>query len=546
MIVQLLSVIAKRNHLLGFFGLLTLTGLLEGSLYVMLVPITEALAESSVEDAGRWITLEGALAVMFAASFLLTQQAAASTIAKTGIAIRQDLSAHVSQLPLRWFTGGRRGLFARQISYDSTHVATAAAGLVPSAILSFVAPVAAFVVSAVLDWRFAVIFAGMLGAAVLYVTKFLPQAKRVQQSFDEASNELAGRAIEFSQAQMVLRAAQQAGQSSAHQLDTAFREQRSAYRRSLRYSVIPQFVYTGIIQAGILLILLLVVYLAVKNPALIPALIAFLILVVRFVEPLSTMVSTLGALVSANISLDSIENTLHAQPLRQTASAMSQGHEIVFENVSFSYGPNRTIFTAANFTIPAGSLVAVIGESGAGKSTILRLIARFWDISAGRILIGGVDVHKIAYEDLVGQLSLATQQPYLFDGTIKDNVLSGNPEATTEQLDQAAYIARLDEIIERIPKGWQAQVGEGGNRLSGGERQRVALARALIKDAPILLLDEATAALDAKNESLVRDRLREMAKTSGRTIIMVTHHTSIANIADVKLEVKRSGTVNLA
>lgn len=543
MIFHLLSVIASRKYLLRFCALLAVTGVLEGGLYVVLVSIAEALARGSLQEALGWIALEGVLAIAFAASFLLTQQVAASTIAKTGMAIRQNLGAHALRLPLGWFMGGRRGMFARQVSYDSTHVAAAAAGMVPSAILSFVAPIAAFMISAVLDWRFAVIFAAMLGAAVWYITKLLPQAKRIQQSFDEAANELAGRAIEFSQAQMVLRAAQQAGQSSAHQLDTAFREQRRAYRDSLRHSVIPQFIYAGIIQIGILLILLLAVHLAVQNPALIPALVALLVLVVRFAEPLSNLVLTFGALVSAQISLDSIESTLHVRVLSNATGPAPQGHEIVFEGVDFSYRPNKIILHHADFAIPAGSIVAITGESGAGKSTILRLIARFWDANSGRILIGGVDVRKIANEDLVSWLSLAAQQPYLFDGTIKDNVLSGNPKATVEQLERAAYIARLDEIIERMPKGWESRVGEGGSRLSGGERQRVALARALVKDAPILLLDEATAALDAKNERLVRDRLQAFAKTSGRTIVMVTHHASIAHIADIRLEVRRSGEV---
>lgn len=543
MIFGLLSVIADRKYLLRFCILLIVTGLLEGSLYVMLVPVIEAFTRGSLQEVLRWMVFEGALAIAFAISFLLTQQVVGSTVARTGIAIRQNLGAHVLRLPLSWFTGRRRGEFARQLSYDSTHVATAAAGLVPSVILSFAAPIAALMVSVVLDWRFAVIFAAMLGVAVVYMTKILPQAKRVQQSFDETSNELAGRAIEFSQAQMVLRAAQQVGQSSAHQLDVAFAEQRSAYRKSLRYSVIPQVIYTGIIQSGVLLILLLAVYLAIKNPILTPTLIALLILVARFAEPLFSLVSTFGALVSAHISLDSIEGTLNARPLPQANGPAPQGHEIVFANVDFSYRADKPILRQANFVIPAGSVVAITGESGAGKSTILRLIARFWDATTGHILIGGVEVRIIDNKDLVERLSFAPQQPYLFDGTIKDNVLSGNPEATVEQLEHAAYVARLDEIVGRIPKGWEARVGEGGSHLSGGERQRVALARAIIKDAPILLLDEATAALDAKNERLVRDRLQTLAKTGGQTIIMVTHHAAIADVADIRLEVSRSGRV---
>ena len=410
MIFRLLSAMGSRKHLVWFCALLAVTGLFEGTLYLILVPITQALVQNSQQDMWRWVLVGLGLALAFGGCFLYTQAVAAATIAKTGLNLRQQLGKHVLRLPLSWFTGNRRGSFARQVSYDATQVAVAAAGIIPSAILSFAAPVATLVVSVVLDWRFAVIFAVMLGAAVFYIVKLLPKTKSVQQSFDVAANELAGRAIEFAQAQVLLRASRGTAEATAGTLETAFRQQRQAYRKSLRQSLLPQLVYTGIIQGGILLMLLLSVSIAAEDPTRIPALVALLILVVRFAEPLSNLVGTLGAVISAHICLDNIESTLRTPSLPQGNAEDTNGHEITFKDVDFSYRPGKPVLQRAAFTIPAGSLVAISGESGAGKSTILRLIARSWDPSAGQILIGGVDTQTMRVSRLFSRLTLAAQQ----------------------------------------------------------------------------------------------------------------------------------------
>ena len=180
--------------------------------------------------------------------------------------------------------------------------------------------------------------------------------------------------------------------------------------------------------------------------------------------------------------------------------------------------------------MPQGQRLAVVGPSGAGKSTLLQLLARFYDVDAGSVRIGGVDVRDIATDQLMSQVSIVFQDVYLFDGTIAENVRLGRRDATDDEVRAAASAARLDEVITRLPGGWQAKVGEAGTLLSGGERQRVSIARALLKNAPIVLLDEVTSALDPVNEAAVHAGIERLM--AGRTVVMVAHRMRTVRRAD--------------
>ena len=183
-----------------------------------------------------------------------------------------------------------------------------------------------------------------------------------------------------------------------------------------------------------------------------------------------------------------------------------------------------------SFEAEPGTVTAIVGPSGAGKSTVLRLAARFWDVGAGAVRVGGVDVRDMASAELMAMTSMVFQDVYLFDTTIRENLRIARPDATDGELARAARRARLDTVIEALPNGWDTRVGPGGLSLSGGERQRVAIARAFIKDAPILLLDEITSALDGENESAITEIIRELSH--GRTVMMVAHRLSTIRRAD--------------
>lgn len=175
-------------------------------------------------------------------------------------------------------------------------------------------------------------------------------------------------------------------------------------------------------------------------------------------------------------------------------------------------------------------MTALVGPSGSGKTTVSRLIARFWDVDSGAVRIGGVDVRDLDPEELMSRIAIVFQDVYLFEGTVIDNIRVGRPEATDEEVREVARLARVTEIVDRLPDGWDTNVGEGGTRLSGGERQRVSIARAILKNAPIVLLDEATASLDPENEQAVQDALS--ALTENRTLLVIAHRLPTIIAAD--------------
>jgi ATP-binding cassette subfamily B protein len=210
------------------------------------------------------------------------------------------------------------------------------------------------------------------------------------------------------------------------------------------------------------------------------------------------------------------------------------------QGVRFSYG-DHTVLDGIDLDVPAGTMLAIVGPSGAGKTTIARLVARFWDVDGGAVQVGGIDVRHMTTATLMAHVALVFQDVYLFDDTIEANVRAGRPGASAEEVRAAAHRARVDEIVQRLPDSWDTRVGEGGTALSGGERQRVSIARALLKDAPIVLLDEATAALDPLNESAVEEALAELK--ADRTTIVIGHRLSTVGAADQILVLERGRIV---
>ena len=202
-----------------------------------------------------------------------------------------------------------------------------------------------------------------------------------------------------------------------------------------------------------------------------------------------------------------------------------------FERVHFSYGPRRQpALKDVTFAIQAGQTVALVGRSGAGKTTIANLLMRFWDPDAGRIILGSDDLREFRLDDLRGEIALVSQDTFLFNSSIRENLRLANQEATDAEIEEAARLANAHEFVDAMPEGYDTLVGERGMRLSGGQRQRVSIARAMLKDAPVLILDEATSHLDAVNERQVREALRRLLK--GRTTLVIAHRLSTVRDAD--------------
>lgn len=267
---------------------------------------------------------------------------------------------------------------------------------------------------------------------------------------------------------------------------------------------------------------------------------AYLLVVSRLYDPMSQSLQNLAAMNSLQINIDRM-NEINLCPTQDGSTEFSpDGYDIVFDNVNFSYEEGETVLDGVSFTAKQGEVTALIGESGGGKSTAAKLAARFYDPSGGKITIGGEDVTKIDPETLLKAYSMVFQDVILFDNTVMENIRIGRKDATDEEVLKAARDAQCDSFVCKLPKGYDTMIGENGSYLSGGERQRISIARALLKNAPVILLDEATASLDAENETEVQRAISRLIRN--KTVIIIAHRMRTVRDAD-KLVVLSGGKV---
>ena len=234
-------------------------------------------------------------------------------------------------------------------------------------------------------------------------------------------------------------------------------------------------------------------------------------------------------------------NEILDHPIQQGSAALSnRGSDIVFRNVGFAYNTGETVLKDISFTAKQGQVTALVGPSGGGKTTVSRLAARFWDVDKGQITVGGMDVSQVDPETLLSLYSIVFQDVTLFDNTILENIRIGRKDATDEEVLAAGRLANCHQFAEALPDGWHSRIGENGCELSGGERQRISIARAFLKDAPIILLDEATASLDVENETLIQSALSRLIRN--KTVLVIAHRMRTVAGAD-KIVVLDQGTV---
>lgn len=268
---------------------------------------------------------------------------------------------------------------------------------------------------------------------------------------------------------------------------------------------------------------------------------AFLIVVSRVYDPLIAALDNLSAIILImNIQCKRMDEILSYPEQKGTQTLTNKGCDIVFDHVGFSYNSGETVLKDVSFTAKQGEVTALVGPSGGGKTTVSRLASRFWDIQKGRITVGGMDVSQTDPEALMSLYSIVFQDVTLFNNTVMENIRLGRKDATDEEVLAAARLANVDEFAEKLPDGWNTLIGENGCELSGGERQRISIARAFLKDAPIILLDEATASLDVENETLIQESLSRLIKN--KTVMIIAHRMRTVAGAD-KIVVLSDGTV---
>jgi ATP-binding cassette subfamily B protein IrtB len=531
LIRDLTVILGPRHHpaLRAYLAWVAAYGVLQGVAAALLVPVLRELF------AGRfaWDWMAVLTAAVLAACVAHYVQAmkgfAVALVVLTSM--HERVGDHVAALPMGWFNSEKVGRLSRIVTSGTVSVGGLFAHLLTPLVSGVATPATIAVATLFFDWRLGI---AMLVCAPLLSLIFSVSGRLVAKGgelTDAAGVTAANRVVEFARHQRTLRAFGRGVQG--HQpLEDAIGEQHRVGRRAMWMSV-PGIMAGGFgVQLAFTVLIVMGVVLGLGGSVDIATLVAVLALAARFTGPLGEVAALSGAVRMAHNDVRRISAVLDEKPLPEPTEpkpVMRPG-EIELDGVSFGYTPERPVLKDVSFTVPPRTMTALVGTSGSGKTTITRLIARFWDVGSGTIRVGGTDVRDQGTEALMTQVSLVFQDVYLFDDTLEANIRLGRPDATDQEILEAARLAGVDEIEERLPDGWQTKVGEGGASLSGGERQRVSIARAIIKDAPIVLLDEATAALDAENERFVQEALHTLKERS--TLLVIAHRLQTVVAAD--------------
>lgn len=512
-------------------------GLLSGLALITLVPVLQHLLANDVRGAGLWLGLTLAGVVVCWAWRRQVDKAGVAV----GVAIlqgaRQRIGDHVACLPLGWFTAQNTSRLGHVITHGVMSVAQLPAHVFTPLITGAVTPLVMVAALFALHWPLGLI--ALLGLPLLVLALRLTgrlgrhSGRAYQQHFADASQ----RMVEFAQAQSVLRAFNGEG-GGTQLLEHAIDQQRRSGMRLILQSTLSVVLNAWVVQAIFALLLIAAVgwldaQLGIaQDTGSVIAVVVALVLASRYIDPLLDVASYAETVRGAYGQLEQVQSIFAVAPLPEPEQSQTPADaSIELRGVSMRYAPDQPeVLHGVSLRIAPGSMTALIGASGSGKTTLVRLLARFFDASQGSVLIGGVDVRQMSSAQLASQISQIFQDTYLFQGSIADNIRIGRPAASLAEILDAAQQAGVSELIERLPQGTDTPVGEGGAQLSGGERQRIAIARALIKNAPILLVDEATAALDADNQQVIAQTL---ARLRGRhTLVVIAHQLSTVAMAD--------------
>ncbi|WP_435176556.1 ATP-binding cassette domain-containing protein [Actinacidiphila sp. bgisy145] len=531
----------RRRLVAGHLAATAVYAVSEGAAFGLLVPLLTALLSGDAGRAALWLPAEAAAVVVGWFAHYAMEMRALRLSAAWQRGLYAKLGAHVVRLPLGWFDERRTGELPRLIG-PGVETVTLGVRLAQVLVGALLTPAVIFVFLLCYDWRIAlsVLVTVPVVLAVFAVARRVTD--RTEAEHDAAAAEAGARLVEFAGAQPVLRAYGR-GAAGRGLLGGALEAQHRAARREVLGALPGQNLGRLAIQLAFTAVLVVGMRLATGGDVGAARLVALLVLGVHFLQPFSVVAGAASGLRACRAAVARVAAVLDTAPLPEPAqpaplrAADRPGPPSVrLSGVRFGYGDAsapgyRPVLDGVDLEVPAGRTVALVGPSGAGKTTVTKLVARFFDVDGGRVEVGGLDVRDVASAELTGAVSLVFQDVYLTDDTIEENIRLGRPDATGEEVRAAARRARVEPIAERLPDGWASRVGEGGRLLSGGERQRVAIARALLKDAPIVLLDEATSALDAENEAAVHEALAELG--AGRTLLMVAHRLTTVAGADL-------------
>lgn len=510
------------------------------------------LSDLSQIEVGKW----GWLAVAFAASSmavyfigLMCTHIAAFRTAKN---LRSVALHHLISLPLGYFTSHNSGKIRREIDDCASQTEGYLAHQLPDLTAAKVTPIVAVVLLFVFDWRLGLISLIPLCISLFFMFAMMgPSLMENMQKYQSALGDMNAHAVEYVRGIPVVKTFQQSVFSFKrfHDSIQSYKKWAVAYtvlttKPMCGYTVCINASFAFLIPAGILLIA------GVANPsAFMLDFIFYILFTPLCASAFNKILWSSDQTMRAQDAMRRIKAIINEEALKETESPQSPpNNTISFEDVSFTYQEaENPAVNHISFVVPEGKTVALVGPSGGGKSTVASLIPRFWDTEQGAVKIGGVDVRNIQSSELLKLVGFVFQDNHLFKTTLLDNIRAARPEATDDQIQAAVKAAMCQDIIDKMPNGLQTVIGTKGVYLSGGEQQRIALARAILKDAPIIVLDEATAFADPQNEHQIQKGFETLMK--GKTVVMIAHRLSTVKNADKIIvleegEIREQGTHN--
>ena len=509
-----------------------------GAIYFVIVALTDG--KKSMETA--WIAL--AFMVISIIGSAVTTRFSKMQQTHAGYFMAADRRISIANR----LKGVPMGFFNENSLGEVTGVCTTVLGnvelMVPMVLVGIMGGLIGTVVFAVMilifDWRIGLIAVAGIVLYLLIVSSMEKKSISIAPNAQKSQTRLTSAVLEYVQGMGIIKSFNLSGKGDKKLQDALEYNRKS--NLDMENLLTPYTIFQEIVlqAAGIGMILAAVIFWIKGTMTLADALMSIIVSFMIF-----SQIKLFGMGISMlRLASSSIERTLQTEAMEQMDEngqvQKTDSHEIVFENVHFSY-ENKEILHGINIKLPDKSTTAVIGPSGSGKTTMCNLIARFWDVDSGQIQIGGKDVRKYTLESLMDQISMVFQNVYLFADTIENNIKFGKPNATHQEVVTAARKACCDDFIEALPEGYNTVIGEGGASLSGGEKQRISIARAMLKDAPIIIFDEATANVDPENEDRLQKAIEEL--TRNKTIIMIAHRLKTVRNADQILVVDQGKIV---
>ena len=461
-----------------------------------------------------------------------------ATYKESGIR-RITLAEHLRKIPLSFF--GKKDLadLTSTIMADCTFLEQSFSHFIPELAGSIISTVLISIGLLFTDWRMALAALWVLPVAFAIVGF----SAKIQENLNQKAMD-----VKMACADGIQECIETVRDLKANNAEQAYLKGLEKKIRAVEYrSILNEFGLAAfvvsaslVLKLGIATVALLGAVLLIQGSLSVLTFFMFLLVVSRLYDPLQGALQNLAAVISTRTNIARMNEILD-HPIQQGSDRLSnQGYDIVFDHVGFAYNTGETVLKDVSFTAKQGEVTALVGPSGGGKTTVSRLAARFWDINRGKITVGGMDISQIDPETLLSLYSIVFQDVTLFDNTILENIRIGNKDATDEQVIAAAKLANVDEFAEKLPDGWHTNIGENGCELSGGERQRISIARAFLKNAPIILLDVATASLDVENETLIQTALSRLI--ADKTVLVIAHRMRTVAGAD-KIVVLSDGTV---